>query len=626
MNTKILARWMLCALFVVVACLPARAAPPQTISYQGFLTSSTGTPVNATVSVQFTLYDAASGGATLWTETQNVTVTNGNYSVVLGITPFGLPFNDPYFLGVKVGTDAEMTPRAALTMAPYAHRANVANNLGSNATVAGSQVTGALPNATIAGTQITGAITAAGVGVQNTFIGAGAGNLTLTGNFNTASGSSALSGNTSGSGNTASGQGALYSNTTGSSNTASGAGALSSNTTGFGNTASGRSALQNNETGGANTASGASALQNNTIGTNNTASGESALQNNTTGSGNIAIGSTAGSNLTTGSSNIAIGNIGVAAESNTIRIGTAQTRAFVTGIRGVTPGVSDALPVVVDSAGQLGTVSGFSGSLIQGAITAAGVGVQNTFIGAGAGNLTLTGVNNTASGANALSSNTSGFSNTASGQGALQNNTGGTENTASGVNALRFNTAGYRNTASGVNALQNNTTGFDNTASGQGALSSNTTSCGHPRRLALQLGDFGRLLLQRLDARGLHFYRALLLLVFVEQHRHEKLVAHRLRLPIGRGHHQARVHLGNLLRDQPVLQQPRAVVLRGLVAERHRPQQHQIRRGFAHVGDLVLEPPRRSQRTQLVRGIHEHRDPAAARRGVDAGDVGGRVC
>jgi len=46
-------------------------------------------------------------------------------------------------------------------------------------------------------------------------------------------------------------------------------------------------------------------------------------------------------------------------ESGTIRIGNpaVQTRAFVAGIFGVTTTIADAIPVVVNSAGQLGTVS-----------------------------------------------------------------------------------------------------------------------------------------------------------------------------------------------------------------------------------------------------------------------------
>jgi len=66
------------------------------------------------------------------------------------------------------------------------------------------------------------------------------------------------------------------------------------------------------------------------------------------------LGVSAGSQLTTGSNNIAIGNYGVAAESNTIRIGQVQTRAFIKGISGVA--IAGAA-VVVNANGQLGVVA-----------------------------------------------------------------------------------------------------------------------------------------------------------------------------------------------------------------------------------------------------------------------------
>jgi trimeric autotransporter adhesin len=83
-----------------------------------------------------------------------------------------------------------------------------------------------------------------------------------------------------------------------------------------------------------------------------------ALNNNITGSGNIAIGAGAGGNLTAGDGNIYIGDVGAGGDSNTTRIGLAKTtqRAFILGIRGVTTGNADALPVLIDSAGQLGTL------------------------------------------------------------------------------------------------------------------------------------------------------------------------------------------------------------------------------------------------------------------------------
>src|SRR5207244_5560505 len=70
-----------------------------------------------------------------------------------------------------------------------------------------------------------------------------------------------------------------------------------------------------------------------------------------------ALGYFAGHDLTIGDYNIDIGNLGVAAEANTIRIGDSnQNRTFIAGIRGVTT-VNAAIPVLIDTLGQLGTAS-----------------------------------------------------------------------------------------------------------------------------------------------------------------------------------------------------------------------------------------------------------------------------
>jgi hypothetical protein len=146
------------------------------------------------------------------------------------------------------------------------------------------------------------------------------------------------------------------SNTTGTQNTGTGAGALFKNTSGNNNSADGSGALFSNTTGSNNTADGPLALENNTIGHDNSAEGFQALANNTSGSSNIALGSNAGINLTTGSNNIDIGARGVAAEANTIRIGTSgtQQRTFIAGISGKT--VASGVGVIINSSGQLGTI------------------------------------------------------------------------------------------------------------------------------------------------------------------------------------------------------------------------------------------------------------------------------
>jgi Chaperone of endosialidase len=200
-------------------------------------------------------------------------------------------------------------------------------------------------------------------GRDNAAVGAFALYNNVDGSFNTAIGEGTLFENITCTDNTAIGDAALaFNDVTGAglanNNTAVGSVALTFNTDGDGNSAVGALALFSNTTGPNNTATGFSALHNNTEGSDNTAIGVSALGANISGSGNTALGVQAGSSLTTGDNNIDIGNTGVAGESDTIRIGSEfQTRTFISAIRGVTTGIADAVNVVIDSNGQLGTMS-----------------------------------------------------------------------------------------------------------------------------------------------------------------------------------------------------------------------------------------------------------------------------
>jgi hypothetical protein len=147
--------------------------------------------------------------------------------------------------------------------------------------------------------------------------------------------------NNLGGNNTAFGNGALQTKQLGGLNTAIGSNALSS-LTGLTPTNSGN-----------NTAIGSAALTGLTAGDSNTAVGLEAGEHLTTGTNNIIMGFQAGMTLTTGSENIYIANPGAASESETIRIGNAQSSTFIAGINGNGPfGAS----VQIDPAtGQLGT-------------------------------------------------------------------------------------------------------------------------------------------------------------------------------------------------------------------------------------------------------------------------------
>lgn len=121
---------VLAALFAVI--VPAAAQVPTTINFQGKLTNLAGVPSSGSFSVVFSVWDAASGGSQLWTETQNVSVSNGIYNVTLGT---GTALTTDVFtssstwLQIKVGSDQPMTPRIKFNAVPYALKTQLATAL-----------------------------------------------------------------------------------------------------------------------------------------------------------------------------------------------------------------------------------------------------------------------------------------------------------------------------------------------------------------------------------------------------------------------------------------------------------------------------------------------------------------
>jgi hypothetical protein len=54
------------------------------ISYQGKLTDAGGNPLDGLYSIRFYLYNVETGGSHLWSEQQDIQITNGIYNVQLG--------------------------------------------------------------------------------------------------------------------------------------------------------------------------------------------------------------------------------------------------------------------------------------------------------------------------------------------------------------------------------------------------------------------------------------------------------------------------------------------------------------------------------------------------------------
>jgi hypothetical protein len=103
---------------------------PRVINYQGMLLGSNEQPVpEGHYKLTFNLYDEP--GNLLWSEIHNdVFIAGGMFQVMLGtVNHLGIPFDQPYFLGIQVGNEPELSPRMLLTSAAYAIRAEDADKL-----------------------------------------------------------------------------------------------------------------------------------------------------------------------------------------------------------------------------------------------------------------------------------------------------------------------------------------------------------------------------------------------------------------------------------------------------------------------------------------------------------------
>lgn len=167
MKCTLLLKALFLVLVPILSGLLVFGQVPQTISYQGVLTDTSGTVVpDGDYNLTFRLYDVASGGTALWTEGQLVAVQKGIFNVNLGATnPLTLPFNKQYYLGVTVGVGSEFLPRILLTGSAYSFRATNTDSI--NGITAGGDLVGSYPNPIIKDNSVTtakivdGAVTSA---------------------------------------------------------------------------------------------------------------------------------------------------------------------------------------------------------------------------------------------------------------------------------------------------------------------------------------------------------------------------------------------------------------------------------------------------------------------------------
>ncbi len=165
-------RTLLLPLLALLTAAPLHAVPavPEIINYQGYVTNASGVALpDGNYDIFFRIYNGATGGTALWAEKQTVTVSGGQFSVMLGNgVTVGTTNHDPLgtflttnaatgnlFIGLSVNavgqsSAAEFAPRQQLVANPFAHHAKLAdtatvvagNGVGTTA-LAASSVTSA---------------------------------------------------------------------------------------------------------------------------------------------------------------------------------------------------------------------------------------------------------------------------------------------------------------------------------------------------------------------------------------------------------------------------------------------------------------------------------------------------
>src|SRR5262245_56359995 len=122
---------------------PAQVATPSRLQFQARLSDAAGAPLAGPVSLTVRIYDAASGGVALWSETQGVTALAGVVNVELGAVtaiPDAALTGAPRFFGVQVNADPEMLPRREMLAVPFARRASSAAGVEAGAVVAANLI------------------------------------------------------------------------------------------------------------------------------------------------------------------------------------------------------------------------------------------------------------------------------------------------------------------------------------------------------------------------------------------------------------------------------------------------------------------------------------------------------
>ena len=108
------------------------------IPIQGRLTDENGVPLSGPVEIRLAIYDVAAGGDPLCQDTDTVGVNNGLFTANLDSCTSDKIDGRQLWLGVRVGSDDEMTPRRPIYAVPYAWSLRPGANIVNTSTTSGA--------------------------------------------------------------------------------------------------------------------------------------------------------------------------------------------------------------------------------------------------------------------------------------------------------------------------------------------------------------------------------------------------------------------------------------------------------------------------------------------------------
>ena len=132
--------YVICRFWIALAMagfgMLANADVPPLINYQGQLTDASGNPQTGIKKLEFNIYDASTGGNKIWGPQTFIAVPliGGRFNVMLGSTDAGgnsisAAFGaSSRFLGIKVDSGPEISPRQQILSTPFSFSAQNATN------------------------------------------------------------------------------------------------------------------------------------------------------------------------------------------------------------------------------------------------------------------------------------------------------------------------------------------------------------------------------------------------------------------------------------------------------------------------------------------------------------------